>query len=173
MFEPSLWHRKYALTVSSNSYLTSLGLDSLKKVEGGGIRIVENRQLCFADTVDWTNSTIADPKFPVILKHNQRNEICSELLTQNNVFKRKKMAGDFCFVPRNISSSHLLSLDFKKIKFEKLIFFLNFENFENFWKKIWIKKKLNWKKFQFFLREKLFTLGFSFQRFFQFECVLR
>ncbi|XP_055339018.1 epidermal growth factor receptor-like isoform X2 [Paramacrobiotus metropolitanus] len=43
-----------ALTIVGNKYLQSLGLNSLKTIKAGMVKIVENRKLCYASDIAWS-----------------------------------------------------------------------------------------------------------------------
>ena len=43
-----------ALEISGNENIVEIGLKSLKVVYSGNVRIRNNKNLCFADTVDWS-----------------------------------------------------------------------------------------------------------------------
>ncbi|KAK6626910.1 hypothetical protein RUM44_009387 [Polyplax serrata] len=61
----------FALYIVKTS-LTSLGLQSLKKISSGNIGILENKELCFAKGVNWTN--IKKPDGHQVLIVQNRNE---------------------------------------------------------------------------------------------------
>lgn len=67
----------YALSIIKTS-LVSLGLQSLRKVRSGKITIEENKDLCFADTMDWTkiNMTTLDS---ITIRNNADSKECRRL----------------------------------------------------------------------------------------------
>ncbi|OQV21587.1 Epidermal growth factor receptor [Hypsibius exemplaris] len=68
---------KFALSISTSQFLTSLGLDSLKRINGGGVRIVENRKLCFANTVSWQRLGVSGSGLsPAVVRNNKPDEVC-------------------------------------------------------------------------------------------------
>lgn len=73
----------YALSIIKTS-LVSLGLHSLQKVRSGKITIEENKDLCFADTMDWTKINITKPE-SITTRNNADNSECRRLgLTCHN-----------------------------------------------------------------------------------------
>ncbi|OQV21589.1 Epidermal growth factor receptor [Hypsibius exemplaris] len=68
---------KFALIIIISKFLTSLGLDLLKRINGGGVLIVENRQLCFANTVSWQRLGVSGSRLsPVVVRNNKLDEVC-------------------------------------------------------------------------------------------------
>lgn len=57
--------------------LTSLGLRSLKKIHSGSVAILENKRLCYAQTIDW-ESIKKSPEHPKLLQNNKNESLCSE-----------------------------------------------------------------------------------------------
>lgn len=56
--------------------LKSLGLRSLKKIHSGSIAILENKELCFAQGVDWKRIKKSG-EHGTLLQNNKRDEDCT------------------------------------------------------------------------------------------------
>ncbi|GAU88257.1 hypothetical protein RvY_00994-2 [Ramazzottius varieornatus] len=65
---------KNALMIIKNQYLTSLSLNSLKKIGTGGVQILENSELCYADSVDW--KSMMAPNTVANVRKNKNAEAC-------------------------------------------------------------------------------------------------
>lgn len=63
----------FALYIVKTS-LTSLGLQSLKKISSGSIGILENKDLCFANGVSWHNIKKSDGHRVLIEKNRDKDE---------------------------------------------------------------------------------------------------
>jgi len=57
--------------------LTSLGLRSLKKIHSGSVAILENKRLCYAQTIDW-ESIKKSSEHPKLLQNNKNESLCSK-----------------------------------------------------------------------------------------------
>lgn len=57
--------------------LTSLGLRSLKKISSGSVAILENKKLCYAQTIDW-ESIKKSSEHPKLLQNNKNDLQCSK-----------------------------------------------------------------------------------------------
>ncbi|XP_060869378.1 epidermal growth factor receptor isoform X1 [Metopolophium dirhodum] len=55
--------------------LTSLGLRSLKKIHSGSVAILENKRLCYAQTIDW-ESIKKSSEHPKLLQNNKNESLC-------------------------------------------------------------------------------------------------
>lgn len=65
---------KYALMIIMNQYLTSLGLNSLKKISNGNVQILENRELCYADSMSW--KSLMSSSSAAFVKNNKKADVC-------------------------------------------------------------------------------------------------
>lgn len=66
----------FALYIVKTS-LTSLGLQSLKKISSGSIGILENKDLCFANGVSWNNIKKSDGH-RLLIQQNRDEQQCSK-----------------------------------------------------------------------------------------------
>ena len=57
--------------------LVSLGLSSLKKINSGSVAILENKNLCYASTIDW-DKIRKSPEHESLLSNNKNKSDCSE-----------------------------------------------------------------------------------------------
>lgn len=48
------YHRRFSLMVMHIPSLTSLALSSLREISDGSVYISQNKNLCYHDTVNWT-----------------------------------------------------------------------------------------------------------------------
>lgn len=60
----------YALVLFQNPHLREVGLPKLTEISRGGVRIVDNNELCYADTVNWT-AICRDGYTPPFIDNNQ------------------------------------------------------------------------------------------------------
>lgn len=60
----------YALVLFQNPNLRDVGLPNLVEISRGGVRIVDNAELCYANTINWTE-IIRDRYTPPFIDHNQ------------------------------------------------------------------------------------------------------
>ncbi|XP_059185398.1 receptor tyrosine-protein kinase erbB-3a isoform X2 [Centropristis striata] len=69
-----------ALSVMRIRSLTTLGLRSLRKINGGGVYIMGNKNLCYHDTVNWTRIVTSPPPAPpkklINIKENKLRSQC-------------------------------------------------------------------------------------------------
>lgn len=65
----------FALSIMKTS-LVSLNLRSLKKIRAGGVNIEENKDLCFADTMNWSEVNISS-SVSMIIKNNGNKTECA------------------------------------------------------------------------------------------------
>ncbi|XP_075966594.1 receptor tyrosine-protein kinase erbB-3a isoform X1 [Anarhichas minor] len=66
--------RGYALLVVKIRSLTSLGLRSLRKINGGGVYITANKKLCYQYTVNWTRILTSGSQLQ--LRQNRPRNLC-------------------------------------------------------------------------------------------------
>lgn len=55
--------------------LKSLELKSLKRINSGAVVILENKELCFAENIDWRNITKSSEHNP-LLENNKPKSVC-------------------------------------------------------------------------------------------------
>ncbi|XP_013134628.1 PREDICTED: insulin-like receptor [Papilio polytes] len=67
--------KDYAIVVFDCQDLESLGLRSLTRVERGGVRIQQNDQLCYTNTVDWSR-IVADGDDNILIRSNYDTRLC-------------------------------------------------------------------------------------------------
>ncbi|KAM4534179.1 melanoma receptor tyrosine-protein kinase-like [Odontesthes bonariensis] len=80
------FQNQYSLVVVKVAHLQWLGLRSLKEVSAGRVRLKENLELCYTDTVQWahlfrsTDQTIRDDSLPDVCGRENRtcDQECSE-----------------------------------------------------------------------------------------------
>ncbi|XP_026758782.1 insulin-like receptor isoform X2 [Galleria mellonella] len=68
-------YKDYAIVIYDNEHLESLGLRSLSRIERGAVRIQHNDQLCYTDTVDWSQ-IIAKDLDNVFIRSNYDPRLC-------------------------------------------------------------------------------------------------
>ncbi|XP_068123722.1 receptor tyrosine-protein kinase erbB-3 [Hyperolius riggenbachi] len=74
----SLYEDKYSLYMTLNNQVNGtqgiemLSFHQLTEILAGGVRIIKNEQLCFADTIDWKD-IVRDPKAQVEIEDNGVN----------------------------------------------------------------------------------------------------
>ena len=76
----------YALVAYEMPDLEELGLDSLTNIQRGAIRLEKNPQLCYIDTIDWTN--ITDPSITMedhFIMANKDPDECVNVCPTNEV----------------------------------------------------------------------------------------
>jgi len=83
----------YALSIIKTS-LVSLNLRSLRKVRSGRITIEENKDLCFADTIDWSQINITRRE-DITTRNNADSSKCRQLALQCH----NQCAQDGCWGP--------------------------------------------------------------------------
>lgn len=74
--------------------LKSLGLRSLKKIHSGSIAILENKELCFAQGVDWKRIKKSG-EHGTLLQNNKRDEDC----TREGLVCDKQCTSEGCWGP--------------------------------------------------------------------------
>lgn len=66
--------KDFALVIFDNEHLEALGLNSLMKIERGGVRIQHNDRLCYTNTIDWSRITRDDAE--IIVRSNYDTRLC-------------------------------------------------------------------------------------------------
>jgi L1 cell adhesion molecule len=72
---------RHSLYVVGNSNLSSLRTTSLKRIDRGDVKITDNEQLCFVDTVNWTQIALrplTNGANGIEVINNQNRTICDE-----------------------------------------------------------------------------------------------
>lgn len=85
----------YSLSITKTS-LVSLDLYSLRKVKTGKIIIEENKDLCFADTIDWTQANITKPQ-DITIRNNAESQKCLQM----GLKCHEQCARDGCWGPNS------------------------------------------------------------------------
>ncbi|KAI6235765.1 Receptor protein-tyrosine kinase [Aphelenchoides besseyi] len=68
----------YALVIYQNDDLRSVGLTKLTVIKNGGVRIMENSQLCYARTINWNNMIVGNLRDVILdTSENQCTDECS------------------------------------------------------------------------------------------------
>lgn len=69
---------QYSLAVV-NLKIQSLGLRSLKEISDGDVAIMKNKNLCYADTMDWRSLFATQSQKTKIIQNRNKNE-CGKLV---------------------------------------------------------------------------------------------
>lgn len=72
----------YALVVFENPTLTSLGLSKLRLIRNGGIAIIKNDNLCYAESINWGALLTEENKKHILVKNTKSlfgGKKCSEI----------------------------------------------------------------------------------------------
>ena len=80
----SLFAGRYAVYIVGNSHLRFFRTTNLERVDRGDIRITDNEELCYVDSVNWTliaqEPLTSDPS-GIEVKNNQNRTICGMVLS--------------------------------------------------------------------------------------------
>ena len=89
-----VFYSNNALAVIKNEHLQFLGLKSLKNIRAGGVTIVENSNLCYADTAAWnkilqpaSTTMPGSSAAKITIRNNSPNNSCgkTEVLLELNI----------------------------------------------------------------------------------------
>ncbi|KFD68362.1 hypothetical protein M514_07346 [Trichuris suis] len=81
----------YALVLFQNPHLREIGLSNLTEISKGGVRIFNNAELCYVNTVDWVKLCREDFAH-VVVEGNKDPNLCSEKCTNQSKFCVKHRA---------------------------------------------------------------------------------
>lgn len=73
LFVPLHFSGQYSLAVV-NLKIQSLGLRSLKEISDGDVAIMKNKNLCYADTMDWHRLFATPSQKTKIIQNRNKNE---------------------------------------------------------------------------------------------------
>ena len=71
----------YALVVYKNENLEEIGLSGLTKILKGGVRVSNNKKLCYAETVDWEDiiDDASAKKSGILVSANMDENFCADV----------------------------------------------------------------------------------------------
>ena len=71
----------YALVIYKNENLEEIGLSGLTKILRGGVRVSNNKKLCYAETVDWENiiDDASAKKSGILVGSNMGENFCADV----------------------------------------------------------------------------------------------
>lgn len=117
---------QYSLAVVSLK-IQSLGLRSLKEISDGDVAIMKNKNLCYADTMDWRSLFATQSQKTKIIQNRNKNECGKSMLPscplKKLILKRQSYSSKAFFLSVHLAAKFISDIALMKVVREKWDFF--------------------------------------------------